>query len=296
MRRMAESADTAWDRAPLGLLWGFGALAVLGYGAFGVDPGRLAGVSELAVWFYGVSFRFFAQGHVLLAGLVLMLLLWRRADARWLVAFVLIYGASLSSELAGTAWGLPFGAYAYTSLLGPKWLGLVPVLIPLSWFSMAVPSYALASRLRGGAGGVAWRLAVGSLLLLTWDLALDPAMSLAVPYWVWGETGPYYGMPWLNLAGWYGTGLVLMGILEWVGAREWLAPASTAWFRSYYGANLVVPFGMVVVGGMWLAAGVTVSVLGGVWVVSRFWPGRPTIDTAASTARRQRRERREVGA
>ena len=44
---------------------------------------------------------------------------------------------SLASELLGTGLGIPFGPYSYTSLLGPKWFELVPLLIPLSWFTMS---------------------------------------------------------------------------------------------------------------------------------------------------------------
>jgi uncharacterized membrane protein len=255
---------------PLVVLVAFGLAAVAGYAAFGRDPSRLAGVSDWALWFYGQSFGFFAQGHVLLAGLVLALHLARHAGWRWLAAFGLVYVVSLGSELLGTAYGVPFGPYEYTNLLGPKAAGLVPWLIPLSWFSMAIPSYALASRALEGAGGVgSWlgRIMLGSLLLLGWDLALDPAMSEATPYWLWGETGPYYGMPWMNLFGWYVTGLVLMAVLEWRGAREWLGSISSRWLAVYYGANLVVPLGMVVVTGMWGAAAATAALLGGVWAV-----------------------------
>jgi hypothetical protein len=70
----------------------------------------------------------------------------------------------------------------------------------------------------------------GSLILLAWDLALDPAMSYATRYWVWGETGPYYGMPWLNLFGWYVTGLALMGVLDVVPRGRWTARIDPAWW------------------------------------------------------------------
>jgi uncharacterized membrane protein len=49
--------------------------------------------------------------------------------------------------------------------------------------------------------------ALASFVLLSWDLSLDPAMSYATRYWIWGSTGAYYGMPWLNLFGWYVTGI-----------------------------------------------------------------------------------------
>jgi uncharacterized membrane protein len=109
-----------------------------------------------------------------------------------------------------------------------------------------------------GRGG---RIAVASLILLAWDLALDPAMSYATRYWLWGESGPYYGMPWLNLFGWYVTGLVLMGVLSWLRAEEWTSRIPPRWWAGFYGANLLMPLGMCVAAGLWLAVGATTFVL-----------------------------------
>ena len=83
------------------------------------------------------------------------------AGRRWLAAFATLYAISLAAELLGTSLGIPFGEYSYTPLLGIKWFGLVPLVIPLSWFFMALPSYALALRAlpepgRPG-GGCCWR-------------------------------------------------------------------------------------------------------------------------------------------
>ncbi len=257
-------------------------MAVVGYGLFGHDPSRLGGLSESAGRFYAISFGFFSQTQVILAGLVLALWLTRRAGLRWLPAFAVVYALSLGSELMGTAYGVPFGPYSYTDLLGAKWLGLVPVLIPLSWFFMAVPAYGLAARALDGSPrsaplgraaseasshrGALGRIVLGSLLLLAWDLTLDPAMSEVTRYWVWGEPGPYYGMPLMNLFGWYVTGVVLMVVLEWTGARSWLGEGSTPWLAAFYGANLILPLGMTLVAGMWGAAVATALVLGGVVV------------------------------
>jgi uncharacterized membrane protein len=267
---------------PLGVLVVFGVMAVAGYAVFGRDPTRLVGLSGPGLWLYGVSFKFFAQGHVLLAGVVVAFELWRRAGWRWLAAFIAVYLLSLGSELLGTAYGIPFGPYEYTSFLGVKWLGLVPALIPLSWFTMAVPSYGLASRWFGRAGGGAVvRIMIGSLVLLAWDLSLDPAMSEATPYWLWGERGPYYGMPLMNLFGWYVTGLVLMVVLERLGARDWLSGVSSRWLAAFYGANLLLPLGMAAAAGMWGAVLATAVVLGGLW--------------AAALARSRRAERIDGG-
>lgn len=280
--------DRLLDVGPLLMLALFSALAVAGFAVFGRDPSRVVGLSSAGLRFYTVSFRFFAQAQIVLAALVLMVHLWRRSGARWMAAFVAVYGISLGSELMGTAFGVPFGPYHYTGLLGPKWLGLVPVLIPLSWFFMAVPAYGLAARAvdgwrdggvgsgrearrrgRAAADATGWRdaagrILVGSLLLLAWDLTLDPAMSEVTRYWVWGEPGPYYGMPLMNLVGWYVTGVALMLALEWFGARSWLRGISTGWQAAFFGANLILPLGMTLAAGLWGAALAMASVLGGV--------------------------------
>ncbi|MBR9988947.1 MAG: carotenoid biosynthesis protein [Gemmatimonadetes bacterium] len=251
------------ERAGLAALYSFTLCAVAGYAVFGVNPARLAGLPEWALRFYGASFGFFAQGHVWLATAVLAAVLVARAGMRWVAPFVVVYAISLSSELAGTTWGVPFGAYAYSELLGPAWLGRVPVVIPLSWFFMALPSYALAATV---IRHPAVRVGVASLLLLAWDLALDPAMSYATPYWLWGDTGPFYGMPWLNLFGWYVTGLVLMGVFSLFGVERWTARITRRWWAGFYAANLVLPLGMCVAAGLWgavLASLVALAVLGG---------------------------------
>jgi uncharacterized membrane protein len=240
------------------LLWAFTVVAVAGYAVFGSNPALLLKLPSWAAHFYAVSFGFFAQGHVWLAMLVLGVLLTLRAGAAWLAAFGLMYGLSLSSELAGTTWGVPFGEYAYSALLGPMWLDRVPIVIPMSWFFMAVPSYALAGRLSTTALG---RIGVGSLVLLGWDLALDPAMSYATKYWIWGEAGPYYGMPWLNLFGWYVTGIALMGVLAWLKAEVWTRRISDGWWAAFYGANLALPLGMCAAAGLWGAVFATVTLL-----------------------------------
>ncbi|BAY33122.1 hypothetical protein NIES37_13850 [Tolypothrix tenuis PCC 7101] len=125
---------------------------------------------------------------------------------------------SLGSELSGTSTGFPFGHYSYLSGLGYKIAGLVPFTIPLSWFYVGCVSYLLAraglevdkkpSLLRHiGA------IALGALLLTSWDFVLDPAMSqTSLPFWYWQQPGPFFGMPYQNFAGWLGTGSLFMTV------------------------------------------------------------------------------------
>lgn len=256
------------ERRMLWGLWAFSAAAVAGFASVGQNPALLAGMPASSVRFYQVSFHFFAQAQIALTGLVLGVFLVRRAGLRWLPAFGLVYGVSLASELAGTTWGIPFGGYAYSSLLGVQWLDRVPVLIPLSWFAMALPSYALARAVHPTSALT--RIALGSFVLLSWDLALDPAMSGATRYWIWAESGPYYGMPLLNLFGWYVTGVVLMAVLSW---RDdgWVARLPLSWLLGFYGASLVLAMGMCAAAGLWGAVLATSVAIGGCawWVQAR---------------------------
>ena len=232
---------------PLGALYAVTALAILGFAMFAVNPASVQWNPTVAA-VYAASFTGFARAHVLLAFGALALHLAQRAGARWLGAFAAVYIASLASELLGTTVGLPFGPYQYTDALGWKWFAHVPVLIPLSWFYMAVPSYALA--LRAFATPAA-RALFGSLVLLVWDLSLDPAMSFATKYWVWGSEGPYYGMPLLNLFGWYATGLALMGLLAALRAESWVARLDARWLALFYLANTLLPIGLSAAAGLW---------------------------------------------
>jgi putative membrane protein len=275
----------AGERAARFALWGlyaFTALAVAGFATFGTHPGLLARFPG-AAGFYGVAFVFFSRAQILIAGGALALFLSIYAGRRWLGAFGLLYAISLSSELLGTTVGLPFGPYGYTGALGPRWFGHVPLLIPLSWFFMAVPSYALAGILVP-IGSRPWRrVLLASFVLLSWDLALDPAMSHATTYWVWGTAGPYYGMPLLNLFGWYATGLALMGALAAVRADRWIARLPARWLAGFYAANLLLPLGMILARGLWPAALLTLAALGAAALLARsLGPSRLAMAEAAA--------------
>ncbi len=136
----------------------------------------------------------------------------------WLTFMIPAIALSLSSELLGTSTGFPFGHYRYLSGLGYKIAGLVPFTIPLSWFYLGFCAYLLA---RTGVSTLSlphWvklggSIVLGSILLTSWDFVLDPAMSqTTMPFWVWEQPGAFFGMPYQNFAGWFGTGVVFMTV------------------------------------------------------------------------------------
>ncbi|MEM6752964.1 MAG: gamma-carotene 1'-hydroxylase CruF [Cyanobacteria bacterium P01_C01_bin.38] len=133
----------------------------------------------------------------------------------FLVPSVLI---SVGSELLGTSTGFPFGDYSYLSGLGYKIGGLVPFTIPLSWFYVGLSAYLIArSGLKVAEKPTLIRhiaaVAIGALLFTSWDFALEPAMSqTAFPFWYWETPGDFFGTPYRNYAGWFGTSALFMGV------------------------------------------------------------------------------------
>jgi len=136
----------------------------------------------------------------------------------WLTFMLPAIFLSLSSELLGTSTGFPFGHYGYLNGLGYKIAGLVPFTIPLSWFYLGFVSYLIARAGLATQNIPNWlqnlgAIAIGAMLLTSWDFVLDPAMSqTTMPFWLWKQPGAFFGMPYQNFAGWMGTGAVFMTV------------------------------------------------------------------------------------
>lgn len=219
--------------------------SLLGYGIFTSRPGLLVEVDPQAR-FFTWAFHGFAVGNMLFGGLAVLAESVLRDLKPAIVALATIYIVSLTSELLGTTYGIPFGAYSYTTLLGPKWFDRVPLLIPLSWFTMSWAAWIIARRRTGGFQGVL----LGTCLLVAWDLLLDPAMSRVTSYWIWGDKGNYYGMPWTNLLGWAITGFVLLAMLRKLAPEPKGDLRFSIWV---YFVNFLLPLGFCVLNGYWIA-------------------------------------------
>jgi uncharacterized membrane protein len=199
--------------------------------------------------------------YILLGAIAVSLYAYRTLGLRnWLVFMISAIGISVSSELLGTSTGFPFGHYSYLSGLGYKIAGLVPFTIPLSWFYLGLCSYLLAraglSRLLPQMGWVAQMgaIALGSLLLTSWDFVLDPAMSqTAMPFWYWHQPGAFFGMPYQNFVGWLGTGAVFMTVaaLLWRQQPTFKAPDMNFPLGVYLG-NFAFATVMSMAAGFWV--------------------------------------------
>ncbi len=278
---MSKVTMTGVERWSIWGLIGFTAVAVLGYGIFALHPERIP-TDDFSLAFFTHSFAWFARLHILLSAVVLAIAFFGRSGTRWLIAFGAVFGLSFMAEHIGTGTGFPFSGYSYTALLGPRIGGRVPWVIPISWFLMSAVAWILARR--SFPDRTAGRLLFATWLLVLWDLALDPAMSFLTPYWLWEVEGPYYGMPLVNLVGWFGTGLVLMVALDWLDRRiNWAGEVTVDWALWYYLAVLAMPLGMLIAYGAWLAVLVTAGALAVSWGI-HLWVTAPTGTPLASEA------------
>jgi putative membrane protein len=200
---------------------------------------------------------------------------------RTLIFFFAATLLSAGAELTGTKTGWPFGGYEYTDFLGYKLLGRVPFAIPLSWFYMGFASFLLADAIasaRGWANRTLWSIVLGAWLLTAWDLVLDPSMAAPqlqyVHFWVWHESGPYFGMPLRNLAGWFGTGLffIAVGRLLWFERQPPVTAVALPF--AIYAINVVWSMVISVNAGMWPTA-IAAIVLSLIPAAFAFGPLRP---------------------
>ena len=238
------------------MLVAINAISIFGFATFTLHPALLTRW-PWTMDVFAVSYPLFARLQIIVAFLALVAALRRVAGWRWVNTFGVLFVLSAASELLGTTYGIPFGKYQYTDFLGPKIADRVPWLIPPSWFFMAVPSFRLARRALGDKAGSIARISLGALFLLVWDLTLDPAMSYLAPFWLWSHHGMYYGMPLLNLFGWFVTGLMLMAVLNRPAAQSWLAALPDNFVTALYGANLALPLGMCIAAGLWWPVAIT---------------------------------------
>jgi putative membrane protein len=252
-------------------LWGINSISLFGYGVFSLNPQNLSWHPSFPAIF-AASYTVFAQAQIYIAFLALALVLWHWFKTAWIVPFLGVFLISFGFEFAGTTTGLPFGYYYYTQYLGPKILDHVPWSIPVSWFTMGVASYGLTlllfkdthllqreSHLHRFTKSpilkrINWkRVTLGALFLTSWDLLLDPAMSYATPFWIWEQPGFFYGMPALNLFGWFVTSWVIMLFFDLMNFAQKVQKVDAKYVLHIYGANLALPLGMSFLAGLWLS-------------------------------------------
>lgn len=235
-------------------------LSLIGFATFASNPDYL----KMFPWaepLFEISYPLFSRLQILLATGTLVVILTKFCSTSWVRPFLALAITSLTSELIGTNFGIPFGAYGYSALLGFKILDKVPALIPLSWFYMSLASYDLVRQHFSNPKFNFTRVTLSAIVLLVWDLVLDPAMSHLTPFWIWENPGGFFGMPTSNLVGWFITGFVLMVWLEFFRAYQWLTLLPENFMKLFYVANLMLPLGMCLISRLWIPVVLSVGAL-----------------------------------
>jgi uncharacterized membrane protein len=137
---------------------------------------------------------------------------WYRAIVFFLVSAILSFVAETLSIATCLA-----TCYTYTDALGPK-LGLVPIVIPISWFIMIYAGYVVVNLITEGwpistMGSNLWMIGlagVTSLVMTAWDLTLDPYMVNKAGAWIWLDGGAYFGIPFANYVSWVETTFIII--------------------------------------------------------------------------------------
>jgi len=128
---------------------------------------------------------------------------------RAMLAFtVFCAGAAGLCESLSLRTGFPFGHYFFTGLMGPKVLD-VPILLVLAYLGIGYCSWVVAVLILGhrerpltGARIVALPL-LASLIMVAWDVSMDPIWATLDQAWIWRDGGSYFGVPISNFLGWY---------------------------------------------------------------------------------------------
>lgn len=188
-------------------------LTLMSIAAFHFMVGKPAPVNaDPGLWAAGTRFgmKYFGAAIIVLGFLASVLALASAVGLRRACgAAASVVALTLTVELVGAKTGIPFGAHGYGNELGWKVFGLVPFVIPLSWFHMLVASMALALRFHARP---AVTLLLTALGLFAWDVLMEPGMSAAYPFWYWQSASLWYGMPLSNWVTW----LVIGPLIGWI--------------------------------------------------------------------------------
>ena len=114
-----------------------------------------------------------------------------------------------AAETVGIITGFPFGEYHYSEIMWP-FIGHVPVSVLPAYCVMGYVSWSMARILLNRLDArMDWRFMVtapivAALLMVIWDVSMDPLRATVEQRWIWLDGGLHYGIPLTNFAGWFG--------------------------------------------------------------------------------------------
>jgi uncharacterized membrane protein len=134
-----------------------------------------------------------------------------------LLATVIIGFIGGAIHALGSLTGIPFGPVIYTQQGGPRLFNALSWFVPLLWVIAILNSRGVARlilrpwrklRVYGF-----WLIGITTLLVLIFDLGLEPFATRVGHYWLWGQTKlavDWYGTPLSDFLGWIVTTLLIL--------------------------------------------------------------------------------------
>ena len=186
---------------------------------------------------------------------------------RSLLIFSLSFLIAFCSEAMGVNFGLIFGSYHYTPMLGISLFG-VPLLAALAWEPILYAAFSITDILAPSLGkpnssllqrlpACIWMAGIGALATTAWDMMIDP-IAVSEGWWVWHQGGDYMpyvanGVPIQNFLGWLGVSFVINLIYRLLSDNS--KPANGSIYLSIYGPlTLYISLFLT-------SSGVTISIL-----------------------------------
>ncbi len=153
-----------------------------------------------------------------------------------------------------------YGHFGYSELLGYRLFGLTPWTVFLAWTPLVLAAYGIAARLI--VGGRLWsiRIILVSIILVVFDLVLDPG-AVKIGFWRYEGGGVFYGVPISNFAGWLFSGAIGAAVIEiFTFFRKPLLPApaqliSSTFFITFFWSAIAF------FSGMWIPVVIGIVVL-----------------------------------
>lgn len=165
----------------------------------------------------------FLMGYI---GALLVFVIWHalltKGWRRSLMMFGLSFIVAFTAEALGVNFGLVFGDYYYTNILGTSLFG-VPLLAALAWEPIVYAAFCISDMLSQrlvstlpqslSKSNYIWIAAIGAFATTAWDMMIDP-IAVSQGWWVWNGGGPYVpyvanGVPIQNFIGWLGVAFVI---------------------------------------------------------------------------------------
>ena len=143
----------------------------------------------------------------------------RQLPAQNVILVAVVMGVLVgAAQAVGAIAGVPFGPIVFNQQnIGRVLFDPLPWAVPLIWVTVilncrGVARLMLRSRRRSPNYGL-WVIGLAVVLVLVFDLSLEPYATQVKAYWSWKPTkipSDWYCTPWVNFLGWAVTSLVIL--------------------------------------------------------------------------------------